>query len=75
MTRVLGSGSGLLIGVDLKKDADILHAAYDDADGITAAFNLNLLSRINRELGANFDLNTFRHRAVYSEDLSRVEMH
>lgn len=75
LTGVLGSGSGLLIGVDLKKDADILHAAYDDADGITAAFNLNLLSRINRELGANFDLNTFRHRAVYSEDLSRVEMH
>ena len=75
LTGILGSGSGLLIGVDLKKDVDVLHAAYDDADGVTAAFNLNLLSRINRELGANFDLNMFRHRAVYSEELSRVEMH
>ena len=71
----LGAGSGLLIGVDLKKDLDVLHAAYNDAKGVTAAFNLNLLARINRELGGNFDLGAFRHDAVYRENPDRIEMH
>ena len=72
---ILGPDSGLLIGVDLKKDADVLHAAYNDSDGVTAAFNLNLLVRINRELGADFDVNSFSHRAVYDPDEGRIEMH
>ena len=69
------AGGGLLIGVDLKKDADRLNAAYNDSRGVTAAFNLNLLARINRELGANFDLAAFRHRAFYDQALGRIEMH
>jgi L-histidine Nalpha-methyltransferase len=73
--EVAGSGGGLLIGVDLKKDKAILDAAYDDPQGVTAAFNLNLLARINRELGANFDLRAFRHRAGYVPSAGRVEMH
>ncbi|MGD9299669.1 MAG: L-histidine N(alpha)-methyltransferase [Thiohalocapsa sp.] len=73
--QILGSGGRLLIGVDLIKDRHRLEAAYNDADGITAAFNLNLLTRINRELGADFDLDGFRHEAVFNADLSRVEMH
>ncbi|MGB0632307.1 MAG: L-histidine N(alpha)-methyltransferase [Alphaproteobacteria bacterium] len=72
---ILGPGSGLLIGVDLKKDTDVLHAAYNDAEGVTAAFNLNLLARINRELEADFDLDSFTHRAVYLPDTGRIEMH
>ena len=64
-----------VIGVDLKKDPAILEAAYDDAAGVTAAFNLNLLRRINRELGANFDLVQFEHKAIYNEGEGRVEMH
>ncbi len=64
----------LLLGTDLAKDAAILEAAYDDAQGVTAQFNLNLLTRLNRELGANFDLVQFRHRAVYQPELGRVEM-
>lgn len=72
---VLGGGALLLVGVDLVKDAAILHAAYNDAAGVTAAFNLNLLARINRELGADFDLDAFVHRAVYDARLSRIEMH
>lgn len=71
---ILGDGSGLLIGVDLKKDLSVLHAAYNDAKGITAEFNLNLLSRINRELGADFDIAAFRHEAVFLENPGRVEM-
>jgi dimethylhistidine N-methyltransferase len=71
----VGPGGGLLIGFDLKKAASILEAAYDDAQGVTARFNLNLLERINRELGGTFDLTAFRHRAVYNEPLGRVEMH
>ena len=70
-----GAGGGLLIGVDLKKDKAILDAAYDDPQGVTAAFNLNLLARINRELGADFDVRAFRHRAEYVADRGRVEMH
>jgi dimethylhistidine N-methyltransferase len=64
---------GLLIGVDLKKDRATLEAAYDDAEGITAAFNLNLLHRINRELGGTFDPDAFRHLAVWNEASSRIE--
>jgi dimethylhistidine N-methyltransferase len=71
----LGRGSWLLIGVDLKKDAGILEAAYNDAAGITAAFNLNLLARVNRELRGTFDLHRFRHRAVYNVEAGRIEMY
>jgi dimethylhistidine N-methyltransferase len=66
---------GLLIGIDLKKDVRVLQPAYDDAAGVTAAFNLNLLFRINRELGANFELDRFTHRAFYEESHGRIEMH
>jgi dimethylhistidine N-methyltransferase len=72
---MVGPGGQLLIGVDLKKDKAVLEAAYDDAAGITAAFNLNLLARINRELGADFDLAQWRHRALYNEAQGRIEMH
>ncbi|CAH9017509.1 L-histidine N(alpha)-methyltransferase [Candidatus Nitrosacidococcus sp. I8] len=75
IARLLGKGSGLLIGVDLKKDTDILNAAYNDSQGITAAFNLNLLKRINRELQGNFDLDNFKHNAFYNDSKGRVEMH
>jgi uncharacterized SAM-dependent methyltransferase len=61
--------------VDLKKDANVLHAAYNDSRGVTAAFNLNLLRRINRELGADFDLRRFRHYAFYNPQPGRIEMH
>ena len=70
-----GPGGGLLIGIDLKKSRAILEPAYDDARGVTAAFNLNLLARINRELGADFALDQFRHRAFYNEAQGRIEMH
>ncbi len=71
-----GAGQGgLLIGVDLVKDPALLHAAYNDAQGITAAFNLNLLARANRELGADFDLAQFAHSAFYNPPRSRIEMH
>ena len=73
--RLAGEGGALLIGVDLRKDKAVLEAAYDDPPGVTAAFNLNLLARINRELGADFDLRAFRHRARYLDDPGRVEMH
>jgi dimethylhistidine N-methyltransferase len=72
---VLGPGGRALIGVDLKKDPARLHAAYNDAQGITAAFNLNLLARFNRELGADFDIAAFGHRAFYDANAGRVEMH
>ncbi len=68
-------GGGLIIGVDLKKDAAILEPAYDDDRGISAAFALNLLDRINRELGANFDRTQFGYRAVYNPDDGRIEMY
>lgn len=70
-----GVGGGLLIGVDLKKDPNTLHAAYNDAAGVTAAFNLNLLTRINRELDGDFDLHQFDHYAFYNPRLGRIEMH
>lgn len=68
-------GGGLLIGVDLKKDPAVLNAAYNDRAGLTAAFNLNLLTRINRELGGDFDARAFRHHAFYNEPRGRIEMH
>lgn len=71
----LGSGGGMLIGIDLKKDEAILHAAYNDSQGITAAFNLNLLERINRELDGDFDVGRFEHRAIYDAVNGRIEMH
>jgi len=73
--ETVGSGGILLIGVDLKKDRATLDAAYDDAQGVTAEFNLNLLARINRELGGDFQLKRFRHKAFYDESRGRIEMH
>jgi dimethylhistidine N-methyltransferase len=72
---VAGPGGAMIVGVDLKKDPSILHAAYNDAQGVTAAFNLNVLERINRELGADFDVTQFEHRARYDPHAGRVEMH
>lgn len=73
--RQVGSQGRLLIGVDLKKDPDKLIAAYNDSQGVTAQFNRNLLTHINRSLGGDFDVSSFRHRAFYNEDLGRIEMH
>lgn len=73
--RMLGQGSAFILGVDLIKERSILEAAYDDAKGITAAFNLNLLTRANRELGTDFDLRAFKHKALWNEDGLRMEMH
>jgi dimethylhistidine N-methyltransferase len=73
--RMLKPGGTLIIGVDLKKETSRLEAAYNDADGITAAFNLNLLQRMNEELDADFDPAQFRHRAFYNENRGRIEMH
>ncbi len=72
---LLGPGALFIVGVDLVKDVDVLTAAYNDAAGVTAAFNLNLLTRINRELAGGFDLSAFRHRAWYNADQRRIEMH
>lgn len=69
------TADALLIGVDLIKEISVLEAAYDDEQGVTAAFNLNLLHRINRELGGDFDPGSFQHRAVFNRDASRIEMH
>jgi dimethylhistidine N-methyltransferase len=73
--RILGEGSHLIVGLDLVKDAAVLNAAYDDAAGVTAQFNLNLLARINQELGADFDLANFSHQAFYNIERRRIEMH
>ena len=73
--NMVGENGGLLIGVDLYKDTNILNAAYNDENGFTAQFNLNLLVRINRELGANFNLDAFKHHAFFNEEKSRIEMH
>ena len=73
--RILGAGATMIVGVDRIKDAAVLDAAYDDAAGVTAKFNLNVLARMNRELGGNFDLSTFRHRAFYNAENHRIEMH
>ncbi|MBT5375087.1 MAG: L-histidine N(alpha)-methyltransferase [Rhodospirillaceae bacterium] len=71
----LGAQGEFLLGVDVKKDESILRAAYNDREGVTAAFNINLLHRINRELKGNFDLSKWRHDAIYNDDRGRVEMH
>jgi len=73
--QLLGPGSAFLVGVDLKKDSSVLLPAYDDGEGVTAAFNLNLLTRINRELGGTFDLTRFAHEAIYNEVAGRVEIY
>ena len=73
--RLVAERGALLIGVDLVKASDALEAAYDDALGVTAAFNLNLLLRLNALLGADFDVRQWRHRAVFDGPLSRIEMH
>jgi len=75
MRRVAGDNGGLIVGTDLVKDTDVLIRAYDDAAGVTAAFNLNVLRRLNVELGANFDLAAFQHRAVWNAQANRIEMH
>ena len=73
--KAIQPGDVLILGADLKKSSSVLIPAYDDALGVMAAFNLNLLVRINRELGADFDLKKFQHKAIYNEELGRVEMH
>jgi len=73
--RLCGHSGGLIIGVDLQKSRKVLEAAYNDSVGVTAAFNLNMLERANRELGADFDLSQWRHRAIYNEQAHRIEMH
>ena len=73
--KMVGTDGGLLIGVDLHKQSEILNAAYNDKQGYTAQFNLNLLSRINNELNANFNLQAFKHHAFFNEEKSRIEMH
>ncbi|MFQ5942524.1 MAG: L-histidine N(alpha)-methyltransferase [Anaerolineales bacterium] len=75
VAELVGEGGGLLIGVDLKKDAHILNLAYNDAKGVTAAFNLNMLEHLNREFGADFQLDQYRHQAIYNEALGRIEMY
>jgi dimethylhistidine N-methyltransferase len=72
---ILGDGATLIVGVDLEKDERVLHDAYNDDAGVTARFNLNMLVRINRDLGGNFDLSGFRHRAIYNRERHRIEMH
>ncbi|HEY2964002.1 MAG TPA: L-histidine N(alpha)-methyltransferase [Pyrinomonadaceae bacterium] len=75
LRNVLQRGDALLLGADLKKDPAILEAAYNDALGVTSAFNLNVLARINRELGGTFDLRAFKHRAFYNEGMGRIEIY
>jgi dimethylhistidine N-methyltransferase len=75
IARLCGGNGGLLIGVDLKKDVKVIEAAYNDRAEVTAQFNLNLLDRVNRELGADFDLDQWRHRAVYNSSAGRIEMY
>ena len=75
MDEEMGAGGGALIGIDLKKDPQEIEAAYNDVAGVTAQFTLNMLARFNRELGANFDLSRFRHRAHYNPMAGRIETH
>ena len=75
LAKYLSPGDGLLIGIDLKKDISVLEKAYNDGKGITAAFNKNILLRLNRELGADFDTDQFRHLAFYNKQEGRIEMH
>lgn len=73
--RTVGRDGALILGVDRRKSAAVLNAAYDDAAGVTAKFNLNMLTRLNHDVGAHFDLDTFQHRAFFNPRASRVEMH
>jgi dimethylhistidine N-methyltransferase len=73
--EILGKDALMIVGADLEKDERVLHDAYNDAAGVTARFNLNVLVRINRELGGNFDLSAFTHRAIYNREKHRIEMH
>ena len=73
--RALGQAGAFVVGVDLVKDPEVLYAAYNDSQGVTAQFNRNLLVRINRELGADFDVSAFEHHAFYHRELRRIEMH
>jgi L-histidine N-alpha-methyltransferase len=73
--RILGAGATMIVGVDRIKEETVLNDAYDDAAGVTAKFNLNILRRMNRELGGDFDLSAFRHRAFYNAEGHRIEMH
>jgi dimethylhistidine N-methyltransferase len=73
--EILGKDARMVIGVDLEKDERVLYNAYNDAAGVTARFNLNVMVRINRELGGNFDTTAFMHRAIYNRDRHRIEMH
>jgi dimethylhistidine N-methyltransferase len=73
--EILGQRAQMVVGVDLEKDERVLHDAYNDAAGVTGHFNLNVLVRINRELGGNFDLSAFTHRAIYNRERHRIEMH
>src|ERR1700681_872318 len=73
--EILGKDAQMVIGVDLEKDERVLYHAYNDKAGVTARFNLNVMVRINRELGGNFDLSAFRHRAIYNRERHRIEMH
>jgi dimethylhistidine N-methyltransferase len=75
IAALVGAGGGLLIGVDLKKREEELVAAYDDAEGVTAEFNLNSLRRLNREAGGDFDVDHFEHRSVWNREYGRIEMH
>jgi probable methyltransferase len=75
IASVSGQGGGLLIGVDLQKDQKVIEAAYNDSAGVTAQFNLNLLARLNREIGADFNLSVWQHRAIYNSDAGRIEMY
>ena len=75
IAKTCGKGSGLLVGVDLKKDKNVLNAAYNDKENVTAQFNLNVLNHLNNVLGANFNLNKFSHHAFYNEEFGRIEMH
>jgi dimethylhistidine N-methyltransferase len=75
ISKLIDHNGALLIGVDLKKDRSVFELAYDDPQGVTAAFNLNLLDRLNREINASFNLMNFHHQAFYNEALGRVEMH
>lgn len=75
IAKVVGSGGALAIGVDTKKDPAVLHAAYNDSAGVTAAFNRNVLCHINETVGANFDATAFAHEAIYNENAGRIEMY
>jgi L-histidine Nalpha-methyltransferase len=75
IANVSGRGGGLLIGVDLQKDPNVIEAAYNDSAGVTAEFNLNLLAHINRDTGADFDLSRWQHRAIYNSEAGRIELY